>query len=745
MSDINHLSDPATDSDGQLFIARCDVDVHAPKEDQKLKQFSVTWDRLGSVLTTPKVGPKEGSHIIAGKVKADKRGKDETELIDMIFIDGDSSVDPETGEITDGAPPIENAIAAMDEIGINYSICHSHSFDPSINYNRWRIGIPGRVRSKAELAACVAFLVEQLNARGCHCDNVSENKDFGRAWYLPRCKAENLDIATKNARFYKDRKPFDVAAALKWSADKAAAEEAIERRKHTATPEAPKLENYQSSIIKDFNKAADLDWVRRKLESHGYKFHGKEGDDYRYIAPQSTTKTAGVVVFIGEKGDWCVYSWHGAHDPLSRKFCDPFRLLAVLDYGDDLKATAQALKPTPLEYDAAKAMPVDFGTPKQKSEKSGINLIPFRAFKDGLAPPDYVLDGIMQRGWLYSFTSITGHGKTAVALCISSSVARGESLSGREVQQGNVVYFAGENADDVRARCIMLADHVGTENLPIHFIDHIFKIGENLEGVHAAIGSIGGATLIVVDTAAAFFEGDDDNANVVMGDFARLLRQLTKAPGNPAVLVLAHPTKNASKHNLLPRGGGAFLNEVDGNFTLWSEGDGISEMHWQGKLRGNPAWEALSFRLKECKSPRHLDSKGREMPSVLAFPLNHAQAGQIKEEQFELEDRVLISILDNPGLSIRNRARLLGVVTDAGLPNAGRMNRVLEKLIAEKFVTKSRKGVCALTYRGEAEVKELRGMRHWEKLDPLPEAETSATEKKKTSAKARKMKPENDA
>ena len=70
--------------------------------------------------------------------------------------------------------------------------------------------------------------------------------------------------------------------------------------------------------------------------------------------------------------------------------------------------------------------------------------------------------------------------------------------------------------------------------------------------------------LIIGDTAASYFPGDDENSNVQAGNYGRTLRTLTSCPGNPAVVVLSHPTKNAAHDNLIPRGGGAFLNELDG-------------------------------------------------------------------------------------------------------------------------------------------------------------------------------------
>jgi hypothetical protein len=70
---------------------------------------------------------------------------------------------------------------------------------------------------------------------------------------------------------------------------------------------------------------------------------------------------------------------------------------------------------------------------------------------------------------------------------------------------------------------------------------------------------------------------------------------LTTLPGGPCVLALCHPIKHVIDPNqLLPRGGGAFLNEVDGNLSAWKRDEDIVELHHTGKLRG-PGFEPISF------------------------------------------------------------------------------------------------------------------------------------------------------
>ena len=47
--------------------------------------------------------------------------------------------------------------------------------------------------------------------------------------------------------------------------------------------------------------------------------------------------------------------------------------------------------------------------------------------------------------------------------------------------------------------------------------------------------------LIVGDTAASYFPGDDENDNVQAAGYGRALRSLCDLPGNPAVMVLSAP------------------------------------------------------------------------------------------------------------------------------------------------------------------------------------------------------------
>ena len=70
-------------------------------------------------------------------------------------------------------------------------------------------------------------------------------------------------------------------------------------------------------------------------------------------------------------------------------------------------------------------------------------LLSAEQFIAGFTPPAYLIDGIIQRGYLYSLTARTHHGKTAVSMYIAQCIARSEAMHGHSVKGGTVLLLAG--------------------------------------------------------------------------------------------------------------------------------------------------------------------------------------------------------------------------------------------------------------------------------------------------------------
>jgi hypothetical protein len=152
-------------------------------------------------------------------------------------------------------------------------------------------------------------------------------------------------------------------------------------------------------------------------------------------------------------------------------------------------------------------------------------------FVAGFVPPEYLLDGILQRLFCYALTAATGAGKTAFALLLAMCVALGRRLADRDVERGAVLYFASENSVDVQARWVAMAQHYkfDVDTIDVHFVSGATKLSEITERITAEAQAIGDLALVIVDTSAATFEGEDENSNVHVMEHAKRMRSLTAA------------------------------------------------------------------------------------------------------------------------------------------------------------------------------------------------------------------------
>jgi hypothetical protein len=322
-------------------------------------------------------------------------------------------------------------------------------------------------------------------------------------------------------------------------------------------------------------------------------------------------------------------------------------------------------------------------------------------FLDEFVSPDYLIDGIMRRRYFYSLTAMTGAGKTAVALLIAvltSDRKRRRKLGSHEVEHARVLYIACENPDDVRARLIGMESKMGFDraDLDLLVIDNVTDLEKNMDRIRHEVEDFGGKIgLVIVDTSAAMFQGDDENNNPQMIAHAKTQRRLCDLPGRPTVLALCHPTKSVSApEQLLPLGGGAYLNETDGNFTAWAHGDRLTTMHWTGKIRG-PDFDPIEFRMPTITTSKLTDTKGRLLPTVMAEVVTDAQVEDAEAESLGQDDRLLRAMLE------RRDGSLAGWAADCGWyraaapgeqqqPNKSLVQRIMKRLVNDKLVTKVR-------------------------------------------------------
>jgi hypothetical protein len=313
-------------------------------------------------------------------------------------------------------------------------------------------------------------------------------------------------------------------------------------------------------------------------------------------------------------------------------------------------------------------------------------------------PIRYVIDGVLPSGCIYSLTGKRGTGKTAFLLSAAMAIITGrDNLIGFPVEYGRVAYIALENPTDIRMKLAInaFADNVYPKDLDerMAIIDGRLPPKEIVEQLSADIEESGEFQIVLFDTFQAGFTGSDFNNNAEVLAFTRELRALTELRGNPAVLVAAHPPKTASEDDLVPYGGGAIMNELDGNLTLWAS-DGQIKFGWN-KVRG-PEFEARYFRIDKVSSPDILDNHGRQILLPVFRPISVEAVEERAEHEIDAKLALLRAMAAAPAGSQRDWAAAIG-------KGQSRVNGYLQKLKNEKLVEVVL-GKWRITAKGEKEL-----------------------------------------
>lgn len=256
-------------------------------------------------------------------------------------------------------------------------------------------------------------------------------------------------------------------------------------------------------------------------------------------------------------------------------------------------------------------------------------------------------------------------------------------------------------------RWIALAQQMDFDHdtIEVFFIEGVFKISQMADALQQEAAKLGGEFgLVVVDTGPVFYEGDDENNRTQQGNHAKMLRDLiTTIPGRPTVVANCHPVKNASPDNLVPAGGGNFLNQVDGNLTA-AKTDSTTEVHWQGKFRG-VEFAPMYFLLKTVTHEWLKDSKGRLIPTVVSEWISDSAKEEIAKQHVNDEDALLALIDADPKASQATLAVKMGWKLFNGDPNKVKAGRCIKGLIAAKLIKATRTGNYKLTNEGRETLK----------------------------------------
>jgi hypothetical protein len=165
-------------------------------------------------------------------------------------------------------------------------------------------------------------------------------------------------------------------------------------------------------------------------------------------------------------------------------------------------------------------------------------------------PPVWLVSGVIPQNKLMLVYGASGSGKTFLMLDLAMSIARGSRWFGRRVQQGGVIYVAGEGnlkprVDAYMTHWKLTDDDVKGFRGRSTALNLRTPDGDDrqlLIGLENTAAEMGRVDLVVLDTLNALMAGGDENSSHDMGRMIAVARQIMTRL-NCSVAYVHHPGK----------------------------------------------------------------------------------------------------------------------------------------------------------------------------------------------------------
>lgn len=186
-----------------------------------------------------------------------------------------------------------------------------------------------------------------------------------------------------------------------------------------------------------------------------------------------------------------------------------------------------------------------------------------------ISAPDYLIDELIEMDTNGAIIGASAVGKSFVAISMAASVATGTMFAGKDVQQGAVLYLAGEGMNGITRRFAGWMKHTGIQ-IPrgsIHVSNKTIYM--DAEGASTLLSETPdmeqGIKLVVIDTLARHMTGEE-NSNRDMSAFIAEVDKIREEHG--CVVLIVHHTGHSSDKSHRGRGASAFYASLDFEFLL---------------------------------------------------------------------------------------------------------------------------------------------------------------------------------
>lgn len=204
-----------------------------------------------------------------------------------------------------------------------------------------------------------------------------------------------------------------------------------------------------------------------------------------------------------------------------------------------------------------------------------MEMFKFKPIEELLLEPftdNWLVQNYFEKSSLSMFFGDPGSCKSFLAMELAYCVGLGIDWYGNEVDQGNVLYIAGEGFNGIQKRMLALeekytyeCENIYISSMPVNLIeiDSVFEI----LNASKCIGDP--PKLIIIDTLHRNFGSGDENSSKDVGLLIKHLDKLKERTG-ACILLLHHSGHSSKSHS---RGSSAFRGSLDSEYQLKKQKD----------------------------------------------------------------------------------------------------------------------------------------------------------------------------
>ena len=277
-----------------------------------------------------------------------------------------------------------------------------------------------------------------------------------------------------------------------------------------------------------------------------------------------------------------------------------------------------------------------------------------------ISAPDYLIDELIELDTIGAIIGASSVGKSFVAISMAASVATGTRFAEKDVQQGAVLYLAGEGMNGISRRFSGWEQHTGNQ-IPKGSI-HVSHRTISLDASGAA--TLLAATedmdqdikLVVVDTLARHMTGEE-NSNRDMSAFIAAVDTIREEHGC-SVLIIHHTGHSTEKSNRA-RGASAFYASLDFEFLLQGNKKGTGTIEGT-KNKEDTRYPKRGFSLVPVELDGITNTKGGPVTTVVVEwndfceELSDADKGNKNSKAYQNLKNALIEHDNYSGISVEN-------------------------------------------------------------------------------------------